>query len=69
MKLIIHNWRSAWRMLSVQAAAAAVAFGLLPETQQAAILDLVGVDPERIPALLGLAFIGTRLISQPRLPA
>lgn len=64
---LIPNARSAWRMLSVQIAAAAVLFGALPADQQAAILALLGVGPERIPALMGLAVILARLIDQPKL--
>lgn len=65
MKLI-PNWRKASRMLSVQIAAAAVLFGALPVEQQAAILSLLGVGPERMPALLGLAVIVARLVDQPK---
>jgi len=63
---LIPNWRKAGRMLSVQIAAAAVLFGALPVEQQAAILALLGVGPERIPALMGLAVILARVIDQPR---
>jgi hypothetical protein len=64
MKLI-PNWRSAGRMLSVQIAALAVLFAALPPDQQAAILSLLGLAPERIPGVLGLAIILARLIDQP----
>lgn len=64
---IIPNWRNAGRMLSVQIAALAVLFGTLPVDQQAAILALLGIGPERLPALLGLAVILARVISQPKL--
>jgi hypothetical protein len=63
---IIPNWRSAGRMLSVQIAAAAVLFGALPPDQQSAILALLGMAPERIPGVLGLAIIMARLIDQPK---
>lgn len=53
-------------MLSVQIAALAVIFGALPAEQQASILDLLGVGPERIPALMGLSVIVARLIDQPK---
>ena len=62
---LIPNWRSAWRMASVQIAALAVLFAALPADQQAAILSLLGVGPERIPAFLGLAVILARVIDQP----
>ena len=65
MPKLIPNARSAWRMLSVQIAAVAVLFGALPLDQQAAILALLGVGPERIPSLMGLAFILARVIDQP----
>lgn len=63
MKLI-PNARSAWRMLSVQVAGLAVIFGALPVDQQSAILSLLGIGPERIPAVLGLAVIVARLVKQ-----
>ena len=63
---LIPNWRQAWRMLSVQIAGIAVLFGALPSDQQAAILSLLGVGPERIPVALGLAVILARVIDQPR---
>ena len=64
--ILIPEWRRAWRMLSVQVAGLAVVWGTLPADQQAAILALVGVGHERIPALLGLAVIVGRLIDQPK---
>lgn len=67
MPKLIPNSRKAWRMLSVQIAAVAVLFGALPADQQAAIMSLLGVAPERIPALMGLAVILARLIDQPGL--
>lgn len=69
MKILIPEARSAWRMASVQIATLAIVFGALPADQQAAILALLGVSPERIPACLGLALILARLIDQPRLRA
>lgn len=63
--LLIPNWRRAWRMLSVQAAAVAVTIGLLPPDQQAAVLAAVGIPAERLPLAVGLLFIAARLIGQP----
>ena len=54
MKLI-PEWRQAWRMLSVQVASLAIVWGALPVDQQAAILALFGVGPERVPLFFGLA--------------
>lgn len=63
MKLIPEASR-AWRLLSVQIASVAVIFGALPVDQQSAILSLLGIGPERIPAFLGLAVIVARLVKQ-----
>lgn len=60
----IPNWREAWRYASVQVASAAAFFGLLPADQQAALLDLVGLGPERLPLVLGLLFIFARLLQR-----
>ncbi len=64
MKLI-PNWRRSWRMLSVQVAAGAVAWGTLPVDMQTAILSAVGLGPERIPAVLGALVLLARLVDQP----
>lgn len=66
MKLIIPNWRRAWRMLSVQVAALAVVFGSLPPDAQAAVLAFIGVPAARLPAVLGLLVLAGRLIQQPK---
>lgn len=63
MKLI-PDWRQAWRMLSVQVASLAIVWGALPVDQQAAILALFGVGPERVPLFIGLAVIVARVVSQ-----
>lgn len=65
MKLIPNAGR-AWRMLSVQIASVAVIYSALPADQQAAILGLLGIGPERIPGLIGLAIIVARLVDQPK---
>lgn len=67
--VLIVDWRRAWRMLSVQAAAVAVTIGLLPPDQQAAVLSAVGIPPERLPLAVGLLFIVARLIGQPGVEA
>lgn len=63
MKLI-EDWRQAWRLLSVQVASLAIVWGALPVDQQAAILALFGVGPERVPLVIGLAVIVARVVSQ-----
>lgn len=66
MKLI-PQWRRAWQMFSIQVAGIAVVFGAMPADTQAAVLDLVGLPPSRLPAVLGVLMIIARLVSQPRL--
>lgn len=65
MKILIPNWRRAWRMASVQLAALAVIFGALPADTQASVLAMVGVPASRVPAIMGLLIILVRLIQQP----
>jgi hypothetical protein len=63
--MIITNWREAWRMASIWVAGAAVAFGALPTDTQAAMLGMVGLEPSRIPAVIGVLVIVARLVKQP----
>jgi hypothetical protein len=65
MKLI-PEWRRAWRMLSVQVGALAVLWVALPPQTQAAVLELLGIEAQHLPGLLGVAVILGRLIAQPR---
>lgn len=60
----VAQWRRSWRWLSVQAGALAVLWGTTSAETQAAILALVGVPAERVPAILGLLVIAARLIDQ-----
>jgi hypothetical protein len=64
MKLI-PEWRRAWRMASVQIAAAAVLFAALPAETQAAVLGLIGLDVRHLPGVLGVLVIFGRLVAQP----
>jgi hypothetical protein len=66
---MIPNWRKAWRMLSVQLAAVAVAWGMMPTDAQASMLAAIGIPGERVPALLGLLFLVSRLVDQPKVRA
>ncbi len=63
---LIPQWKRAWRMLSVQIAGLAVVWGTLPTDMQAAVLGLLGVGPERVPAILGVLLIVARVIDQPK---
>ena len=61
----IAEWRRAWRMLSVQVAALAVVWVGLPAETQAAILELLHIEPRFMPGIVGMAVIIGRLIDQP----
>lgn len=65
MKLI-PQWRRAWRLMTVQIGVAAVAWVALPADTQAAVLRLVGLSEEQLPAVLGALVIVARLIAQPK---
>lgn len=65
MKLI-PEWRRAWRMLTVQLGALAVLWVALPADTQAAVLQLLGLSEEKLPAVLGVLVILARLIAQPK---
>ena len=65
MKILIPEWKRAWRMLSVQIGALAVLWVALPATTQAAVLDLLGIDAKSLPGIVGVAVILGRLIAQP----
>ena len=65
----IPEWRKAWRLLSIQLAAAAAVFGILPLDQQEAILSFIGLSAERVPLVLGLLFVAARLVRQPEVLA
>lgn len=62
---LVGDWRRLHRMASVQLAGLCAVFGLLPVDQQAALLALLHIPPERLPAVMGLAFIVARLWAQP----
>lgn len=62
---LISEWKRLHRMASVQLASLCAIFGLLPVDQQAALLELLHIPAERLPAVMGLAFIVARLWAQP----
>jgi hypothetical protein len=51
-------------MWSVRAAGLCTIFGLLPADQQAAVLDVLHVPANRVPAAMGVVFIVARLWAQ-----
>lgn len=63
---LVDGWRRAWSWLSMQMAGAAVAYGLLSPDAQADVLAAVGVPAHRVPAVLGVLFIVSRLVSVSR---
>lgn len=76
MKILIDDWRGAWRKLSVQFTALIATYGLLPVEHQQAImgavtdmLAAVGVQPERIPAVVAFVWLALRLLHQQSAPA
>lgn len=64
MPKLIEQPLQAWRLLSVQAGALAVAFGSLPAETQGAILAAVGVPVARVPVILGTLFLLGRMVKQ-----
>jgi hypothetical protein len=63
--MLIPNWRRAWRMFSVQLAAALVVWAATPAETQAAVLQVVGIGPDQLAGVLGILIILGRLIDQP----
>ena len=63
---LIPNYRRAWRMASVQIAAVIAAWAVLPPEAQAAAVGLIGVPPDKVPAILAVLLIVARLIDQPK---
>ncbi len=66
MKLLVENWRDAWKWLSVQGAALIVAWSLVPADMQAALLELLGWSSSQVTAALGVLTLLGRLVNQTR---
>lgn len=62
--MLIENFRSAWKLATIWVGSAAVAFGLLPSDTQAAVLKLLHVPQDLVPAIIGIAVIVARVIKQ-----
>ena len=62
--MLIDNIRNAWKLATVWVGIVAIAFGSLPAESQAALLALVYVPEERLPALIGLVVLVARVIKQ-----
>jgi hypothetical protein len=60
----IPDWQDAWQFASVRVGAGAVLIGLMAPDQLAALLDWIGIGAERTPAVLGLAFILSRVLQK-----
>jgi len=63
-KILIPDWRDAWKWLSMWGAAILVAWSTLPAEQQNAILQLFGINASTLTALMGLAIMVGRVIKQ-----
>ena len=64
MPSIIDNWKSALKFLSTHVAILAATFGLLPVDQQTALLDLIGLPMNRVPAAVAVCFLVARFTKQ-----
>jgi hypothetical protein len=65
---LIPNWRRSLNFWSVRIAALGVVWGSLPVETQTAMLAAIGIEPTRVPAILGALFIVFRLVAQPEKP-
>jgi hypothetical protein len=64
-QVLVPGWKGAYKWLSVQAALLAVVWGGLPPDVQASILAMLWDMPaERVPAILGVLMLVSRLINQ-----
>lgn len=64
-KFIVPNWTEAWKWLSMWLSLAAVVFGTLDQPTQAAVLTwFFGLSVERVPAVVGLLIMVSRMINQ-----
>lgn len=61
---LIPDWRAALEYASVRVGLLAAGLGLLPPDQQAAVLQWLGLTPERVPLALGLLFIASRILQR-----
>jgi len=61
---LVTEWRRLHRLASVQLASVCTVFGLLPVDQQAALLSMLHIPAERVPAAMGIAFIVARVWAQ-----
>lgn len=62
----VNDWQRAWRWVSVHIGIVAVTLGVMPPDMQAAMLASLGIPQERLPAVLGLAFLVGRMVNQTR---
>ena len=66
MKLI-PNWKKAWRMLSINFAALALAWIAVPPEQQAKVMSLLPwLTPDQVSGVLIAAAMIGRLVAQPK---
>lgn len=63
-KILVPDWRAAWKWFSVQASALIVIWAALPTDVQVAVVSLLGVQPASVAGVLALLAIVGRLIAQ-----
>lgn len=67
-KVLIADWREAWKFFSMWGAAAVVAWASLPEAYQIAVLELLGISSDRLLGIMGLAIMIGRILHQGTTP-
>jgi len=63
-RILVPDWRAAWKWFSVHIGTIAVIFGLMPAETQAAVLSLIGVPQHSVVGVIGVLFIVARLMAQ-----
>jgi len=64
--MIIAEWKNAYRMFSVQATAAIVAWLAMPVDMQTAVLSLLPLARDQVTGILAVVAIIGRLVAQPK---
>lgn len=75
-KFLVEDWKDAWKWLSVQISSLLIVWASIPIEQQNAVLNLLGLDQNKLMGIVGVAIILGRLIQQqqarippPKVPA
>ena len=62
--VLVQDWKSAWRWLSMWFATVLVVWSALPFDTQSAILAMFGISQSTLTAIMGLAIMVGRLVKQ-----